>query len=312
MPGTPDRKERKRMIDARLLSLLAVNDTGSFTRAAEKLSLSQPAVSQHIRQLENELQVHLFERMRGQLHLTREGQIVVKYARRMQALHHNLLEALTTERTRITSLTVGITHTAESNAIAEALARYVTLRERMSVKMITGSMNDLFEALKNFELDLAVVEGSVSDPRFRSVMLDTDWLILAVAPEHPLARHSIVSIEELKQEKLILRLPDSGTRSLFISALETHDLHLNDFNVVLEIDNIATIKDLIRRGFGVSVLARSACMDELGKGKIVALPIEDLTMMRQINLVYSKDFDHPEVLRDIVRCYNELIPNKTD
>ena len=294
------------MMDSRLLSLLAVHETGSFTRAAEKLSLSQPAVSQNIRLLENELHIHIFERVRGALHLTREGDIVVKYARRMQALSNNLIEDLATERTQVTSLTVGITHTAESNAIAETLARYVSLRDHMSIKMITGSVSELFEALKNFELDMAIVEGSASDPRFHSVMLDTDYLVLAVAPEHPLAKHTMVTINELKREKLILRLPDSSTRSLFISALETHNLHLNDFNVVLEIDNIATIKDLIRRGFGVSVLARSACMDELGKKKMVALPIENLTMMREINLVYSQDFNHPELLRDIVRCYNDL------
>ena len=293
------------MIDTRLLSVLAVYETGSFTRAAERLSLSQPAVSQHIRQLENELNVHIFERVRGSLRLTREGDIIVKFARRMQALTNNMLEALANERTQVTSLTVGITHTAESNSIAETLARYVSLRDHMSIKMITGSVSELSEALKNFELDMAIVEGSVSDPLLHSVMLDTDCLILAVAPEHPLARRTMVTIEELKREKLILRLPDSGTRSLFISALETHNLHLNDFNVVLEIDNIATIKDLIRRGFGVSVLARSACMDELGKKKIVALPIENLTMMREINLVYHQDFDHPELLSDIVRCYHE-------
>ena len=297
------------MIDTRLLSVLAVCETGSFTRAAERLSLSQPAVSQHVRQLEDELHVRIFERVRGTLRVTREGEIIVKYAKRMQALTNNLMETLATERTQVTSLTVGITHTAESNFIAETLARYVSLRDHMSIKMITGTVNELFEALKNYELDMAIVEGSVSDPRFRSVMLDTDCLILAVAPEHPLARHTMVTIEELKREKLILRPPESGTRSLFISALETHNLHLNDFNVVLEIDNIATIKALIRRGFGVSVLARSACMDELGKKKMVALPIENLTMMREINLVYSRDFDHPELLRDIVRCYNEQSVN---
>ncbi len=293
------------MIDSRLLSVLTVYETGSFTRAAERLSLSQPAVSQHVRQLENELHVHIFERVRGTLRVTREGEIIVKYARRMQALTNNMQEALASERTQVANLTVGITHTAESNFIAETLARYVSLRDGMSIKMITATVSELFEALKNYELDMAIVEGSVSDPRFHSVMLDTDCLVLAVAPEHPLARRTMVTIEELKREKLILRLPDSGTRSLFISALETHNLHLNDFNVVLEIDNIATIKDLIRRGFGVSVLARSACMDELGKKKIVALPIENLTMMREINLVYSRDFDHPELVRDIVRCYNE-------
>ena len=128
------------MIDTRLLSVLAVCETGSFTRAAERLNLSQPAVSQHIRQIENELNVRVFERVRGSLRVTREGDIVVKYARRMQALTNNLIETLATERTQVTSLTVGITHTAESNSIAETLARYVSLRDHMSIKMITGSV----------------------------------------------------------------------------------------------------------------------------------------------------------------------------
>ena len=75
---------------------------------------------------------------------------------------------------------------------------------------------------------------------------------------------------------------------------------------MLEIDNIATIKDLIRRGFGVSVLAQSACMDELRKKKMAVLSIENLSMLREINLVYSEDFGHPEVLKEIIRCYNEV------
>ena len=73
----------------------------------------------------------------------------------------------------------------------------------------------------------------------------------------------------------------------------------------MEINNIATIKDLIRHDFGVSVLAKSACLDELRKNKIVALPIENLSMMREVNIVYSQDFEHFELLRDIVRIYNE-------
>ena len=80
---------------------------------------------------------------------------------------------------------------------------------------------------------------------------------------------------------------------------------MDDFNVVLEVDNIATIKDLIRRDFGVSVLPKSACIDEIRKKKIVGLPIENLSMVREINLIYSQDFDHKELLQDIMRDYNE-------
>ncbi len=294
------------MTDPKLTSLLTIYETGNFTRAAQKLSLSQPAVSQHIRQLEAEFGVRIFERAHSGLRLTREGEILLKYARRFQALDRNLSEALSSQLRQLTSLTVGITHTAESNAIAETLARYVNLHDHVAIKVITGTVDSLYEGLKNFELDLAVVEGPNLDPRFHCVMLDTDCLVLAVPPDHPLAGNTMVTIEELKKEKLILRLPNSSTRSLFNSSLEAHNLHLSEFNVVLEIDNIATIKDLIRRGFGVSVLAQSACMDELRKKKMAVLSIENLSMLREINLVYSEDFGHPEVLKEIIRCYNEV------
>ena len=82
--------------------------------------------------------------------------------------------------------------------------------------------------------------------------------------------------------------------------------------MVLEIDNIATIKDLIRRDFGVSVLAKSACMDELKKRKIAVLPIENLSMIREINIVYTQDFEHQEMLQDIVHSYNETRGLMTD
>ncbi|MBQ8973688.1 MAG: LysR family transcriptional regulator [Clostridia bacterium] len=293
------------MMDPKLSSLLEVYETGNFTRAAERLSLTQPAVSQHIRALEKDFGVRIFERSHSALHVTREGEIVVRYARRMQSLYNNLVSELKSERRQMTALTVGITHTAESNAIPETFARYVDQHEKVSIKIITDTIDNLCVKLHNYELDLAVVEGRVSDPTLHCQLLDTDYLVLAVSPTHPLARRTMVTIDDLKKEKLILRLPSSSTRTLLVSSLESRNLHLDDFNVVLEIDNIATIKDLIRRDFGVSVLARSACMDELRKKKIVVLPIENLTMVREINLVYAQDFNHAELLQDIVRAYSE-------
>ena len=86
-------------------------------------------------------------------------------------------------------------------------------------------------------------------------------------------------------------------------------MSLDDFNVTLEVDNIATIKDLIRRNYGVSILARSACMDELKKGKITVLPIENLSMIREVNILYHNTFRHAEILQDIVKIYNETAKN---
>lgn len=294
------------MIDAKLVSLIAIAETGSFTRAAERLSLTQPAVSQHMRLLESELGARIFDRTHNTFRLTREGEIVLRYARRMLALDNNLHQALQNEKSRITSLTIGITHTAESSAIADCLAIYATMQEGLTIKIVTASVNELCTLLKNYELDFIIAEGRVNDASLNHLMLDTDSLVLVVAPNHKLAKQRIVTIDQIKKEKLILRNANSNTRNLFIASLESQNISIDEFNVILEIDNIATIKDLIRRGFGVSVLAKSACMDELRKRKLAALPIENFSMMREINIIYTNDFEHQEVLPTIIRTYHEM------
>ena len=294
------------MIDPKLYSLLKVYETGSFTRAAEELSLTQPAVSQHVHALEQSLGVRIFERSSNSLHVTREGELVIRCAKRIAALYHNLEQDLKAERTRITSLTVGITRTSESNLIAEALAKYINHDQSVSIKIISDTAEHLYSKLKNYELDFAIAEGRTSDPKLKYLLLDTDYLVLAVSPNHPLAKRGTATVAELKREKLILRLPSSGTTNLFISTLESHNLRIDDFNVVMEIDNIATIKDLIRRDFGVSVLPRSVCLDEIRKKKIIVLPIEGLTMIRETNLVYLQDFERPELLHGIVQEYMDV------
>ena len=207
------------MIDTKLYSLLKVAETHSFTRAAELLSMTQPAVSQHIRALETELNVRIFDRSSCELHITREGEIVIKYARRMLAMFNNLQRDLETEKSKIASLAVGVTHTAESSAIAEVLAKYAQSHEGVTIKIITGTLAKLHDMLRNYELDFAVVEGKMNDPSLHYVMLDTDSLVLAVSPTHPLAKKNMVNLQELKKEKLILRLPDSNPTCCFRSTI---------------------------------------------------------------------------------------------
>ena len=294
------------MIDPRLYSLLKVVDTGSYTKAAEQLALSQPAVSQHIRQIEETLDVRIFDRAHNRIVLTAEGEIVVKYARRLAAISNNLHMALKNKREQIRSLTIGITHTAESSSIIEALAAYLSDYPDLNMKILTLPTDDLYLSLKNYELDFAFVEGKTGDRSLSYMMLDTDCMVLAVPPDHKLASQSMVTISQLKDEKLILRLPNSNTRVLFEAALESIGSSLADFNVSMEINSIATIKDLIRQGFGVSILAKSTCINEVREGKLVVLSVQNLSMIRETNIVCLNDFEHPELLHGIVKKYNEM------
>ena len=293
-------------MDTKLLSLLRVTETGSFTRAAESLSLTQPAVSQHIRQLETEYGAKLFEHSHNRFRLTAKGEIMVKYARRIQALYARMDQAMQNDREELRALTIGITHTAESSAIIDALAVYVRQFDDLTLKIITNTSDKLYNMLKNYELDFAFMEGQYTDDSLSYLMLDTDRLVLVVPPDHVLAQEVTVTIRQLKKERLILRLPNSNTRNLFSASLESQNLSVSDFNVIMEIDSIATIKDLVRRGFGVSVLARSACLEELRNGELAALTVENLSMMRQINLVCRRDFEYADLLSGIAKQYNAM------
>lgn len=295
------------MLDPKLDTLLLVAEKRNFTRAAQALSLTQPAVSHHISQLEQELGVRLFVRGNGDLMLTPEGETVLRYVRRMKALEKKMAEELQEAGRQLTRLRIGITHTAESSIVAEVLARYTNENPGISITIVTDNINNLYDMLENFELDLAVVEGRSTRPELSALMLDTDYLVCVLANTHPLSHSSMITLDEIRQEKLILRLPNSETRVRFESALAAIGESIADFQVILEVDNVATIKDLIRKNLGISILARSACMDELRKGKLTALPIENLSMTRETNLVYHRDFAHKETLQDILELYEKQL-----
>lgn len=297
------------MLSTKLQTVLAVAEHKKFTRAAETLSMTQPAVSHHIKQLEQEVGAPLFLRSKTGLLLTPQGEIVVSYARRMKALNERMLAELQTAGRQLSLLRIGITHTSESNLTAAALAKYSNQKGKLKIILFTDTINNLYDMLENYELDLAIVDGAYTDPRFSSMLLDTDYLTCVLSVDNPLARKAAVTLAELKRQKMILRTPASATRTLFESALESHGESIQSFDVTLEVDNIATIKDLIRKDLGVSILPRSACLDELRKGKIAVLPVENLSMVRETRIVYNRDFAHTDMLNEIIRTYGSTVMN---
>lgn len=297
------------MLDQKVETLLNVAKYGNFTKAAAEMSLTQPAVSHHIKQLEQELGVTIFSRKRGELSLTEYGKIVVEYATRMNSLNERLLEVLSDKENSVRRLRIGVTHTAESNLIAEVIARYGNENPNIIITIITDSIKNLYVMLENYEIDFAIVEGGSGNERINSLLLDTDYLVCACANENPISRQALVTIDDLRKQRLILRLPKSGTINLFVSSLESINRSIDEFNVFLEVDNIDTIKTLIRKDLGVSILPKSACMDEVRKQKMTVLPIENLSMARETNLIYLKDFSHVSLLRDITKLYAKISKN---
>ncbi len=295
------------MLSTRTKTLIAVADYRNFTKAASALCLTQPAVSHHISQLEDELGVSLFIRKKNGLELTPEGEIVVRYARRMSVLYNKLRKELTDIEKQPAKLCVGITHTAESNLTTEALARCSSEADGFSIMVVTDTINNLYNRLENYELDLAIVEGTGSPQSFSSLVLNTDFLVCVMSSENHLSGNAMITLSELRNEPMILRLPSSATRIQFDSELRNLGDAPENYNIILEVDNIATIKDLVKKNLGISVLPQSACQKEIRKGNLIALPIENLSMARETRIVYNKDFSRMDILQTITAAYRETV-----
>ena len=295
------------MIDTKTDTLLAVAEHKNFTKAAQQLGLTQPAVSKQISQLEQELQIPIFIRKKGDLLLTPEGEIAIKFAKRFKAMDEKMHREIEGAKRNIRQLRVGVTRTSESNLMIEVLARYSAENPNLSITIISDTVKNLYTMLENFEIDIAITEGKSTNPELCSVILDTDYLVCVVSNNNPLSKNSMVTVEQLKKENLILRSPASATRMQFESSLMSINESIDAFNITVEVDNIATIKDLIRKDFGVSILARSVCVNELRKGKITVLPIENLSMVRDTNILYHKSFSHIDILQHIASVYEKTV-----
>ena len=297
------RLERNAMLDNKLRTLLTLLSVGSYTKTADALHLPQPAVSHQIKQLEQEYGIQIFRKGKKGLNPTPEGEILIKYARRVQALDQGVRQELEDSRRHLRRLSVGITTTLGEYLVSQIFVDYCNEHPEVSINIYSDSLNHLHTMLSLYQLDLIIVEGAIQSESYVNVLLDTDFLCLAVSPQHPFATRTAVTLQELKRERFILRTQSAGTRTLFEEALLRQGENIRDFNIVVETDNITTIKELVSAGLGVTVMAHSACRQEERAGKLSLVPVENMNMPREINIVHRKDFEHAEILRDILAIY---------
>jgi len=302
------------MLDQKIKTFLALVEAGSFTKAADALCLTQPAVSHQIKLLEEEYRIKVFYKAKNELKLTPEGEILLKYSRRCAAISSTARQALQDSRRSIRRLSIGMTPTAEEHLLPQVVAMYCSEHGRTRVSIVTGTLDSIRSRLKAYELDMAVVGGYIADDDFVNIQLDSDHLSLVVSPDNPLAQMGSVPLSRLKAERMILRSTAAATRRQFEEFLRNRGETIRNFNVMMEIDNVPTIKELVARNMGVTIISHSACLVEQLEGLLVSVPIADaeVEMMRVINLIFRKDYNHPEVATEIQKLYLALKGQRQD
>ena len=291
------------LFDEKLQTFITLSETKSFTKTGELTGLTQPAVTSQIKRLEEELNCTLFLRKKGEMTLSDEGEVALLYAKRLRAVAEKMRDRIRTAKSEIKKFRIGITHTQENGFMIDAMSRLIKENDKLNITLIADDIKNLYTMLENFELDMAVLEGKPANKSFNFTVIDTDMLTLVASKDSVLAKKSTVSLSELKKQNLILRLPNSATREKFASSLEAIGESLDEFNVVIEVDSVSTIKNLVRKNAGVTVMSKSACLKEVNKGSLVSLPIENLSMIRETAIVYDKSFSHPEIVDEIAKSY---------
>ena len=263
--------------------LLAVAAEKSFSRAAEKLLRTQPAVSLSIQRLEAELGERLIDRSGKELLLTDAGQIVHAYAQRFENLQANLENALAELRDKSAGrLTIGANESS-TLYLLDHIERYRALYPKVKVQVRRSLSSRIPDELIDGQLELGILTFDPEDDRLVSKVIYTDHLSFVVSPEHRLASRKEVSILELGEETFIAHNVVSPYRALVLRAFQSHKVPLK---MDLEMPTIEAIRKMVERNEGVAFLPRM-CVDlEIRRGLLREVKVREMSMERNIRLVY--------------------------
>lgn len=281
------------MLDFRLKTFIAVCETASCTRAAELLHITQPAVSQHIKFLEEYYGGKLTRYENRRLFLTQRGKRLFEFAKRITADCHHLTASLSEENFERITLDFGATLSIGDYVCPAIIGRILSDFPEARVKMHVGNTRTLLRMLRGGDIEFAIAEGFLDKSNFGVELLSREEFIGVCSPDSKFARYT-AELSEILSERLILREKGSGTRDIFEQALLENNLSCGSFSHVTEVGSIAAIKELVAKNFGITFLYKIACDGDISAGRLVPLRINGFEIRREFNFVYLKESVHSE------------------
>lgn len=267
--------------------------TGSFTSAAKKLCITQPAVTAQIKAFEDQCNLKLFKKKGRSLHLSEEGSALYEYAKRVFEYEKEVEDAIEDMR----KLKRGTLRLGTSKAYARYFMPFLisSFREafpHIKVHLDEGSSMDILRSLLELKNEVAVIAKVEEDPSVALLPFKRDRLILILAPAHSLAKKRSVSMEELVQEPMIMKELGSGTRKQVNELFSKKNLIPN---VLMETSNTEFIKQLVQRGEGISFLVEEAVASEIRDKRLATVPVAGESPFLDVSIAYLKDqhLSHP-------------------
>jgi DNA-binding transcriptional LysR family regulator len=286
-------------INLREIKIFAtVCKTTSMSEAGRQLYMTQPAVSQTIIDLEDKLQVKLFERMNKKLILTHAGEILLKYSKRIILIMdeaENTLEDIA--NLKIGKIRVGASMTIGTYLLPSIIKEFNTKYPEINLNLIIDNTSVIEEKILNNDIDIGLVEGLIGA---KDILFDSffhDKLFLVCSKDNFLAQKRLVERNEIEGQDFISREEGSGTREIIDKIMNAYNI---TYNIRHTLNNIEAIKKSIRNNLGISILPEIAIQEELVAGDLLKLDIRDIEFKRSFNIIYHKDKNLTNLLQKFI------------
>ena len=287
------------MLDFRVETFLTVCQTKNFTRAAQLLHITQPAVSQHIHALEEQYGTKLFRYEGKQLFLTPAGQLLQQTAATMRHDAQHLEQDIRQLSSR-REIHFGATLTVGEYIMPVPLERLLAREPDIQLRMTAANTADLLRLLDQGEIDFAIVEGFFSKQAYDSLTYRRERYLPVCAPGDPCPQ-PVRQLEDLLGERLLVREPGSGTRDVLEHILEEHNLTVGDFQRLTELGSLGAIKALACAGAGIAFLYYPVVRAELASGALREIPLPGGPITHDFTFLWRKGSVFAPYYREIFR-----------
>ncbi|MBI1956196.1 MAG: LysR family transcriptional regulator [Acidobacteria bacterium] len=267
-------------------AFLEVARQHSFSRAAEKLYRTQPAISAQIRSLEQEFGQKLFDRSGRKIFLTPAGEVLYEYGEKLVALHRETLQRVREAQDAVAGkLVVGANEATCLYVLPQVFAGFKRKYPQVGISIYRNFSHKILQKMGEHQVDIGIVTLPVSQNNLKVMPIFEDELQVVVPAKHPLAKRTSVKIEDLVPEPLIF--PKGGhTRELLDKIFRKYQ---NQLHISMELASVESIKKFVGVGLGISLLSRTYAEMETKSGVLKLVPLQGMKLVRRLGLVYRTD-----------------------
>ncbi|MCM3241046.1 LysR family transcriptional regulator [Heyndrickxia oleronia] len=293
-------------MDQHLLVFVTVVEKGNFSRAAEELHMTQPAVSQYIQMLERTYGTKLLDRTNKFVRLNKAGEIIYYHAKEILGLYskmQNLVDDLTNRASG--PLSIGASYTFGEYVLPHFIAKLHEKFPLIKPRIIIGNTKEIAELVMGHQLDVGIIEGDYKDSKLTVEPFAEDIMYVIASINHHLAQKNEVSISDLEEETWIVRELGSGTRMAAEKIFRHMSIAPKD---VMEFGSTQLIKETVESGLGITLLSQLTIRKEMSMGLLKIIPIVGTPFKRKFSIVLRTSFKTKalEVFIDLLKNYDDL------